>query len=66
VQSFEAIMEHVWGSRREDRDMLRQLVHRLRNKIETDPANPSHIMTIPGRGYALANTPELHSATQRL
>ena len=50
-------MEHVWGSRRGDRDMLRQLVHRLRNKIETDPANPSRIMTVPGRGYMLAETP---------
>jgi DNA-binding response OmpR family regulator len=58
VQSYEAIMQHVWGSRRGDRDMLRQLVHRLRNKIETDPANRSRIMTIPGRGYTLAETPE--------
>ena len=58
VQSFEAIMEHVWGSRRGDRDMLRQLVHRLRNKIETDPENSARIMTVPGRGYMLAESPE--------
>jgi DNA-binding response OmpR family regulator len=58
LQTFEAIMEHVWGSRRRDRDMLRQLVHRLRNKIESDPANPYRIITVPGRGYALAETPE--------
>jgi DNA-binding response OmpR family regulator len=58
VQSYEAIMEHVWGSRRGDRDMLRQLVHRLRNKIESDPANPCRILTVPGRGYTLAETPE--------
>jgi DNA-binding response OmpR family regulator len=58
VQSFDAIMEHVWGSNRGDRDILRQLVHRLRYKIETDPATPSCIMTVPGRGYTLAGTPE--------
>jgi DNA-binding response OmpR family regulator len=59
VQSFEAIMEYVWGSRRGDRDMLRQLVHRLRTKVETDPSNPSCIVTVPGRGYTLLETLEL-------
>jgi DNA-binding response OmpR family regulator len=58
VQSVETIMEHVWGSRAGDRDMLRQLVHRLRNKIEADPASPRRIMTVPGRGYVLAETLE--------
>lgn len=58
VQSFDVIMEHVWGSRRGDRDMLRQLVHRLRTKIETDPENSARIMTVPGRGYMLAEPPE--------
>ncbi|HSF83050.1 MAG TPA: winged helix-turn-helix domain-containing protein [Anaerolineales bacterium] len=32
-------------------DSLAQLVRRLREKIETDPSNPRHIQTIPGRGY---------------
>lgn len=58
VQSFEAIMGHVWGSPDGARDMLRQLVHRLRNKIEADPANPARIMTVPGRGYVLTETSE--------
>jgi DNA-binding response OmpR family regulator len=57
VHSFAAIMEHVWGSRRGDRDMLRQLVHRLRTKIESDPANPSRIVNVPGSGYVLMETP---------
>jgi energy-coupling factor transporter ATP-binding protein EcfA2 len=32
-------------------DSLAQLVRRLREKIELDPANPRHIHTVPGRGY---------------
>jgi len=32
-------------------DSLAQLVRRLRIKIEPDPAQPSHIQTVPGRGY---------------
>jgi hypothetical protein len=32
-------------------DSLAQLVRRLREKIEIDPASPFHIQTAPGRGY---------------
>jgi energy-coupling factor transporter ATP-binding protein EcfA2 len=32
-------------------DSLAQLVRRLREKIETDPSNPRHVRTVPGRGY---------------
>jgi DNA-binding response OmpR family regulator len=40
VLTTDAIIEHVWGPEGGDRDMLRQLVHRLRGKIAsvTDPA----------------------------
>jgi DNA-binding response OmpR family regulator len=51
VLTTEDILEHVWGAEGGDRDALRQLVHRLRSKIETDPANPIYIETIPGVGY---------------
>ncbi|MBL8096522.1 MAG: winged helix-turn-helix domain-containing protein [Anaerolineales bacterium] len=32
-------------------DALAQLVRRLREKIEPDPASPRHVLTSPGRGY---------------
>jgi energy-coupling factor transporter ATP-binding protein EcfA2 len=32
-------------------DSLAQLVRRLREKVEPDPAAPKHILTVPGRGY---------------
>ena len=47
----EAIITHVWGPEGGDRDMLRQLVRRLRGKVEPDSANPIYIETIPSLGY---------------
>jgi hypothetical protein len=35
-------------------DSLAQLVRRLREKIEPDPAHPQKIVTVPGRGYRWA------------
>jgi hypothetical protein len=32
-------------------DSLAQLVRRLRRKIEPEPSDPQHILTVPGRGY---------------
>jgi len=51
----EEIINHVWGAEGGDKDMLRQLVHRLRSKIEPDPANPIYIETVAGLGYGLVN-----------
>jgi DNA-binding response OmpR family regulator len=53
ILTYDGIIDHVWGPRGGDRDMLRQLVRRLRGKIETDPANPDYIKTVPGLGYGL-------------
>jgi DNA-binding response OmpR family regulator len=36
-----------------DRHMLKQLVHRLRRKIEADPGEPRYLRTITGVGYVL-------------
>jgi DNA-binding response OmpR family regulator len=54
ILTFDTIIDHVWGPRGGDRDMLRQLVRRLRGKIEPDPANPRYINTVPGLGYGVA------------
>jgi DNA-binding response OmpR family regulator len=50
----ERLLSHVWGSRGSgDRQLLKQLVHRLRQKIEADAAAPRYLVTISGLGYAL-------------
>jgi len=48
------LLAQVWGHRNSgDRQLLKQLVHRLRQKIEVDPANPTILQTAPGSGYRL-------------
>lgn len=51
VLPYDEIILHVWGADGGDRDMLRQLIRRLRAKIEPDPAQPTLIETIPALGY---------------
>ncbi|GAB4434574.1 MAG: response regulator transcription factor [Anaerolineae bacterium] len=51
VLTIEALISHVWGAEGGDRDMLRQLVRRLRGKIEPDPTRPVYIETVAGLGY---------------
>jgi DNA-binding response OmpR family regulator len=47
------LLTHVWGHRSGgDRQLLKQLVHRLRQKIETDPAQPALLRT-SAAGYKL-------------
>ncbi|HEY9122599.1 MAG TPA: response regulator transcription factor [Brevefilum sp.] len=45
------IITEVWELDAANTEMLRQLVHRLRMKIEQDPENPILIKTLPGIGY---------------
>lgn len=54
ILTHDTIIDHVWGPEGADRDMLRQLVHRLRLKIEPDPSRPLYIETISGLGYGLS------------
>jgi DNA-binding response OmpR family regulator len=54
----ERLITHVWGYHEAgDRQILKQLVHRLRQKIETDPAAPQYLVTAPGVGYRLQPGP---------
>jgi DNA-binding response OmpR family regulator len=48
------LTSHVWGYRgMGDRQLLKQLVHRLRRKLEQDPSAPRYLVTVAGVGYAL-------------
>lgn len=51
--SSDTIIYKVWGQAEGDRTQLRQLIHRLRLKLEPDPTHPTYIKTIPGIGYKL-------------
>ena len=48
------LLVQVWGNRAGgNRQLLKQLVHRLRQKIEVDPAAPRLIKTMPNAGYSI-------------
>ena len=48
------LLVHVWGNRAGgNRQLLKQLVHRLRQKVERDPAEPGLIRTMPNAGYLI-------------
>lgn len=52
------IVDAVWGQDylgEVDDARIEKLVSRLRAKLEPDPANPQHIVTIRGRGYKLTS-----------
>lgn len=49
----ENLIDHVWGLDGGSAEMLRQLVRRLRVKIEKDPGEPALIINLPGVGYGL-------------
>lgn len=52
--SSDRLLAQVWGHRSAgDRQLLKQLVHRVRQKIERDPAEPEILQTAPGAGYRL-------------
>ncbi len=49
----ENLVEYVWGySGQGNRELVRGLVQRLRNKLEPDPHNPRYIINAPGIGYS--------------
>ncbi|MGC9469717.1 MAG: response regulator transcription factor [Anaerolineae bacterium] len=48
------LLEEVWDIDQHEPQLLWQAVHRLRQKIEHDPAEPQYILTRPGIGYMFA------------
>lgn len=52
--SSDRLLMQVWGHKGSgDRQLLKQLVHRLRQKLEIDPAAPQMLQTVSGAGYKL-------------
>jgi DNA-binding response OmpR family regulator len=50
----ERLIRHLWGaSASAGREHLKQLVYRLRQKVEEDPMAPRLLTTDPGAGYRL-------------
>ncbi len=59
VLTSDQLVNHVWGyAETGDRMLLKQLVRRLRRKIEPDPAHPTLIETVPNVGYCFSEPAE--------
>ena len=56
VLSREQLLERVWGyDYLGDGRLVDAHVRRLRTKVEVDPSNPQHIVTVRGLGYRLVS-----------
>lgn len=53
VLTKESLILRVWGPQGGTDEMLKQLIYRLRNKLEPDLESPVLIETIPDVGYSL-------------
>jgi DNA-binding response OmpR family regulator len=54
VVQADRLLVHVWGQRGGgDRQLLKQLVHRLRQKLGDEAEQPKWLETIPNAGYRL-------------
>ena len=49
--TIEELCQNVWGQSQGDAATLKNLVYRLRRKIEVDPAHPHFVFTVAGVGY---------------
>ena len=58
LMPYEELLSRVWGPEyRDDVQLLRTWISRLRSKLETDPNNPRLICTIPKAGYIMEQPP---------
>jgi DNA-binding response OmpR family regulator len=54
VLSRDHLLRKVWGyGNAGDGRVVDNLIYRLRNKIEEDPANPEYLLTVRGFGYRM-------------
>jgi len=53
VLTHKHLLREVWRDESVDPQYLRVYVRQLRQKIESDPAAPRHVLTEPGIGYRL-------------
>jgi two-component system, OmpR family, alkaline phosphatase synthesis response regulator PhoP len=53
VFSRQELLRRVWGQRRGSPRTIDNFVAQLRSKLETDPENPRHLITVRGSGYRL-------------
>ena len=52
VLSPDAILANVWGPEYTGEwHLVKQFIYRLRRKLEPDPTNPQHLLTVRGTGY---------------
>ena len=57
VVQADRLLTHVWGQRGGgDRQLLKQLVHRLRQKLDDDADHPRWLETVPNAGYRLRSS----------
>ena len=56
---YDDLLTRIWGPEyRDDVQILRTCVSRLRSKLEIDPKNPAIIHTIPRTGYIIKQLPD--------
>jgi two-component system OmpR family response regulator len=58
------LLNHVWGYGHDGYEHTVSHINRLRSKIEPDPSDPSHIVTVWGVGYKFGD-PSAHSFAPR-
>ena len=58
VLSADAILANIWGPEYSGEwHLVKQFIYRLRRKLEKDPSNPNHIITVHGAGYVFEAEP---------
>jgi two-component system KDP operon response regulator KdpE len=67
VLTYDQILEQVWGVEcLGSKEYVHVYIHRLRHKLEPDPANPRYLLNEPNVGYCFERQePSLDAASSR-